>query len=109
MNGDSRFLERANSIRSRPGRAARRRFTPARRKALAAPVVSWVCVAPATALAYIGPGAGLSALGSLIALIGAVLFILVGFVWYPIKRAMRTRKAARAAQEHAKAESPASK
>jgi len=37
-------------------------------------------------LAYVGPGAGLSAIGSVIALIFAVLVAFVGFVWFPLKR-----------------------
>jgi len=36
--------------------------------------------------AYIGPGAGLGAIGAVIALFAAVLLAVVGFVWYPIKR-----------------------
>ncbi len=38
------------------------------------------------ALAYIGPGAGLSAIGTVVALVAAVAFAIVGFVWYPLKR-----------------------
>lgn len=48
---------------------------------------------PGTASAYIGPGAGLSAIGSLLALIGAVLLAIVGFVWYPVRRLLRRGKA----------------
>lgn len=47
---------------------------------------------PLAAHAYIGPGAGLSAIGTLIALIGAVLLAIVGFLWYPIKRLLRGHK-----------------
>ena len=36
--------------------------------------------------AYIGPGAGLSAIGALVGVLAAVGFAIVGFVWYPIKR-----------------------
>lgn len=43
--------------------------------------------------AYIGPGAGLSAIGSALALVGALLLMIVGFVWYPVKRFMKRRKA----------------
>ncbi len=50
---------------------------------------------PATAHAYIGPGAGISAIGSLLALIAAVLLAIVGFVWYPVKRLMKKRRKAR--------------
>ena len=51
---------------------------------------------PGTALAYVGPGAGLSAIGSLLALVAAVLLAIVGFVWYPGKRLARRRRKARA-------------
>lgn len=44
------------------------------------------------AFAYIGPGAGLSAIGSLFTLIGAVFLAIVGFIWYPVKRLLRNRK-----------------
>jgi len=44
--------------------------------------------APA-AHAYVGPGAGLSAIGVLVALIGAIALAIVGFVWYPLKRLFR--------------------
>lgn len=46
----------------------------------------------APVFAYIGPGAGLSAIGSVLALIGAVLLMILGFVWYPVKRLMANRK-----------------
>ena len=49
--------------------------------------------------AYIGPGAGLGAVGSLLALVGAVLLMIVGFIWYPLKRLLRRGKAARAQKE----------
>ncbi|MEO8722858.1 MAG: hypothetical protein ABI395_04945 [Sphingobium sp.] len=47
------------------------------------------------AFAYVGPGAGLTFIGSLLALIGAVLAGIFGFIWYPIKRLLRLRKAKR--------------
>ncbi len=39
--------------------------------------------------AYVGPGGALSAIGSFLALIAALLFAVVGFLWYPIKRLLR--------------------
>lgn len=47
---------------------------------------------PTLAHAYIGPGAGISAIGAAVALVAAVFFAIVGFVWYPVKRLMRKRK-----------------
>ena len=60
------------------------------------------------AAAYIGPGASISAIGTVIALIGAVLLGILGFVWYPIKRLLRQRATApdtAAAQQTARQES----
>ena len=39
-----------------------------------------------SALAYVGPGAGLAAIGTVAALLGAVALVVIGFVWYPVKR-----------------------
>lgn len=47
---------------------------------------------PLEAQAYVGPGAGITAIGSLLALIAGLLFAIVGFVWYPIKRMRRRRR-----------------
>lgn len=46
----------------------------------------WLALVPGVAAAYVGPGAGLTAIGTVLALIGAVLLAIVGFVWYPVKR-----------------------
>jgi hypothetical protein len=51
---------------------------------------------PATTFAYVGPGAGLTAIGTILALISAVLLSIVGFVWYPIKRILRKLKSSSA-------------
>jgi hypothetical protein len=45
-----------------------------------------------TSHAYIGPGAGLSAIGAFLALIAAVAVAIFGFIWYPLKRMFRKRK-----------------
>ncbi|MEW8689981.1 MAG: hypothetical protein AB2535_02740 [Candidatus Thiodiazotropha endolucinida] len=42
--------------------------------------------------AYIGPGTGLGAIGTVIAFLAALLLLIVGFVWYPIKRFFRRHK-----------------
>jgi len=39
--------------------------------------------------AYIGPGAGISAIGTVIAFLGALLLAIIGFIWYPLKRFRR--------------------
>lgn len=43
------------------------------------------------ALAYIGPGAGLGGLAIAIALVLGALFLVVGLVWYPLKRVFKAR------------------
>jgi len=57
---------------------------------------------PIPAHAYIGPGAGLGAIGSVIALLGALILLIVGFIWYPFKRLLRRRKAKSAPSEGVK-------
>jgi len=54
--------------------------------------VALIIASPMTALAYIGPGAGITAIGAVLALIGAVLLALVGFVWYPVKHLLKRFK-----------------
>ena len=46
-------------------------------------------LSPSLAFAYVGPGAGLSALGSLLALFGALALGVIGFLWYPLRRLLR--------------------
>lgn len=43
-------------------------------------------------LAYVGPGAGIAALGTLIAVVVAIIAAIFGFAWYPLKRLLRKRK-----------------
>ena len=49
-------------------------------------VLALLFINPHVALAYIGPGAGLSAIGIVIAITAAILLAIIGFFWYPIKR-----------------------
>lgn len=49
-------------------------------------------VAPLVANAYVGPGAGLSAIGSLLALVLAIVVAVIGFLWYPLKRLLKRRQ-----------------
>ncbi len=62
-------------------------------------VAALLLAAAQTAEAYIGPGAGISAIGTVIALIGAILLAIVGFVWYPIKRLRAKNKKTRDTNE----------
>jgi uncharacterized membrane protein len=51
-----------------------------------------VAAVPDHALAYIGPGAGLTVIGWVVVLFGAVLLAIVGFLWYPLKTLMGRMK-----------------
>ena len=44
------------------------------------------------AMAYVGPGAGLSAIGSFIALLFAIVVAIFGFIWFPVKRLLSKNK-----------------
>ena len=50
---------------------------------------------PSPVDAYMGPGAGLSAMGALLSLVAAGVFSLIGFIWFPLKRAIRMLKSRR--------------
>ncbi|MBN2013296.1 hypothetical protein JW960_28455 [candidate division KSB1 bacterium] len=41
---------------------------------------------PESLFAYVGPGTGMSAIGSFLALVASVIIAILGFIWYPIKR-----------------------
>ncbi len=57
-----------------------------------ASVIVLINVSPV--FAYIGPGAGVSAIGSLLALVAVVIVAILGFLWFPVKRLLRSRRAA---------------
>ncbi len=55
----------------------------------------FVILIPQPAMAYVGPGTGIAALGALLAIIAGVIAAIFGFLWYPIKRLLRKRKKAK--------------
>ena len=59
---------------------------------IAATLTVMAAMTATPALAYIGPGAGISAIGTFFAVIGAVVLLIVGFLWYPVKRMLRKKK-----------------
>lgn len=64
-----------------------------------------VAFVPGVAHAYVGPGAGLGMIGSLIAVVGAILVALLGLVMFPISL-LRKRRRQRAASESATPATP---
>ena len=72
------------------------------RSAFLAAVLAVLLASPDTALAYIGPGAGITVIGTAIAFIGVIVLTIVGFVWYPVKRLfakMKERKNGKQAEQ----------
>lgn len=58
-------------------------------------IISFIIISiwlPQTALAYLGPGTGLSAIGSFLAVLVGVIVAFLGFLWYPIKRLFGKKK-----------------
>lgn len=51
---------------------------------------------PSSALAYIGPGGGMSAIGIFLALVVGLILAVLGFVWYPVKRIAKKLRRLRA-------------
>ena len=49
----------------------------------------------APAQAYLGPGGAASAIGTLLALLAAMVMAVFGFLWFPIRRLRRRRRQAR--------------
>lgn len=61
----------------------------------------------APALAYVGPGAGLGAIGAALGLIAAVVMALGAIIFWPIRRLMRRRRKNSALKADATASSEA--
>ncbi|MBV6632249.1 MAG: hypothetical protein KI792_04340 [Alphaproteobacteria bacterium] len=57
-------------------------------------LAAMVMAMPGTAHAYIGPGASLGAIIVTITVLLGVLFLVIGLVWYPLKRLMKGKKSA---------------
>jgi hypothetical protein len=49
-------------------------------------------MAPGPALAYVGPGAGLSMIGSLIAVVVALLVAVLGLLTFPVRMFLKRRR-----------------
>ncbi len=47
---------------------------------------------PGTCLAYVGPGAGITMLWAVLAVLGGILFIVVGLVFWPVRLLLRSIK-----------------
>ena len=54
---------------------------------------------PVSVLAYIGPGAGISVVGSLLGILGTIIIAIGAILFWPIRKMMKRRKAAAATTE----------
>jgi hypothetical protein len=63
-------------------------------------VLFLACCFPRPAMAYVGPGTGMSAVGVFLAVAAGVVIALFGFIWYPFKRLLRAWKKGIAAKRH---------
>jgi len=74
------------------------------------PLVCVISVAlPQSAIAYIGPGAGISVIGAALALIAAIIFAIAGFLWYPLRKWSRRRRKGELAKGDGKESKPPEK
>jgi membrane protein implicated in regulation of membrane protease activity len=46
---------------------------------------------PQLLLAYVGPGTGMSAIGTFFAFIFGIFAAILGFIWYPVKRLLKRK------------------
>ncbi len=61
-----------------------------------AAAILYAVLTPSSAMAYVGPGVGISVLSALWAVILAVFFMLGGLIAWPIRALMRRRRSASA-------------
>jgi hypothetical protein len=61
------------------------------RQRLAVSIMAAGMLLPDISFAYVGPGAGLTAIGTILAFVFAAILSIIGFIWYPIKRILRKR------------------
>jgi hypothetical protein len=66
-------------------------------------VIALIAALPLAAQAYVGPGAGLGMVASLLAVIGAMLLSIVGLILWPwriLKKRWQAKSASRVANVH---------
>lgn len=65
------------------------------------PALTLFIIIAGPAQAYIGPGAGAGAIAVVLGVLGAIAMAFFAILWYPIKRMMKKRKAAKTARTEA--------
>lgn len=54
-------------------------------------IVVVLILQPQNLLAYVGPGTGMSAIGTFIAFVLGIFVAILGFIWYPVKRILKRK------------------
>lgn len=66
-----------------------------------------ILLAPVSpAVAYIGPGAGISVLGSLLSILATIFVAIGAIIFWPLRKFMRRKKAQRKSPVSSKADNP---
>ncbi|RVU34282.1 hypothetical protein EOI86_23225 [Hwanghaeella grinnelliae] len=60
-------------------------------------LIALVALTPAPAWAYIGPGAGAGTIAVVLGILASIVMAFFAILWYPVKRIMKKRKAAKQA------------
>ena len=56
-------------------------------------LVALLALFSAPAMAYVGPGLGMGVIGTIFGVLAAIVLAMFGLFWYPMKRALKRRKA----------------
>lgn len=65
------------------------KISPTTKAAFVCTFVACFLAYPSLAMAYIGPGLGSGAMAAVLGSVLGLLMLLIGVVWYPIKRLIR--------------------
>lgn len=57
-------------------------------------LVALLVMSTSPAMAYVGPGLGMGVIGTIFGVLAAIVLAVFGLLWYPMKRALKKRKAA---------------
>lgn len=59
----------------------------------------FLALSASSAMAYVGPGAGISVLGSLLGILATIVLAIAAIIMWPLRKLLKKRKAASAVEE----------
>jgi len=68
------------------------------------PVLVLLVLLSSTAFAYVGPGAGISVLGSLLSILATIVVAIGAIIFWPVRKYMKRRKARLGSEDSNKAD-----